>query len=84
MSDLIDKDKVINAIVRNCRLKTENGEEYGFIDILSDIVDFPTAYDVDKVVEEIREYADSIAEMGGKFLPKVVIEVIKSCGAANE
>lgn len=44
----------------------------------------PTAYDVDKVVEEIREYADSIAEMGGNFLPKVVIEIVKSGGVADD
>lgn len=44
----------------------------------------PTAYDVDKVVEEIRKYADNVAELGGNFLPKVVIEIVKSGGVAND
>lgn len=39
-----------------------------------------TAYDVDKVVEKIREYADNVAELGGNFLPKVVIKIVKSGG----
>lgn len=34
--------------------------------------------DADKVIEEIRKYADSIAELGGNFLPQVVIEIVKS------
>lgn len=37
-----------------------------------------TAYDVDKVIEKIREYYDSIAELGGNFLPEVVIKIVKS------
>lgn len=38
----------------------------------------PASYDVDKVVEKIREYADNVAELGGNFLPQVVIEIVKS------
>lgn len=30
----------------------------------------PTAYDLDKVVGKIREYADNVAELGGNFLPQ--------------
>lgn len=48
------------------------------------IKEIPTAYDVDKVIEKIREYADNIAEFGGNFLPQVVIEIVKSGGAADE
>lgn len=44
------------------------------------IKEIPTAYDVDKVVEEIREYADNIAELGGNFLPEVVIKIVKQGG----
>lgn len=40
----------------------------------------PAAYDVDEVVEQIREYADNVAELGGNFLPKVVIEIVKGGG----
>lgn len=56
--DLISRKALLNTIVRNCRLKTETGEEYGFIDISSDIADFPISYDADKVVEEMTEYAE--------------------------
>lgn len=45
-----------------------------------DIENAPTAYDLDKVVEEIRGYADNIAELGGNFLPEVVIKIVKQCG----
>lgn len=40
----------------------------------------PAAYDVDKVVEKIRRYADNVAELGGNFIPQVVIEIVKSGG----
>ena len=43
-----------------------------------------TAYDVNKVVDEIREYADNVAEFGGNFLPKVVIEIVKSGGVTDD
>lgn len=51
--------------------------------VLYDIENTPTAYDVDKVVEEIRKYADSIAELGGNFLPEIVIKIVKSGGVVN-
>lgn len=56
-----------------------------FDDEIKDVVEkISTAYDVDKVVEEIREYADNVAELGGNFLPQVVIEIVKSGGVADE
>lgn len=77
MSDLIDKDKVINAIVRNCRLKTENSEEYGFIEILEDIADFQTAYDVEMVIDQLKENEQEITsqlEKSAKNAPNAVQE----------
>lgn len=44
----------------------------------------PTAYDLDKVVEKIREYADNVAELGGNFLPQVVLEIVKAGGVSDE
>lgn len=95
-ADLINRDMVINAVARNCRLKTENGEEYGFIDILSDIVDFPTAYDAGKVVEHLKELktyklnmADAMSEimrrgeLGTYVCLEDVLEIIKSGGVLN-
>lgn len=99
-NDLINRDMVINAVVRNCRLKTENGEEYGFIDILSDIVDFPTAYDVDKVIERLQmelSVADKEKEQYAKENPlqfdvvkgyaqgiSVALEIVKSGGVSDD
>ena len=48
--------------------------------VMEKIKSIPTTYDVDRVVEEIREYADSVAELGGNFLPQVVIEIVKGGG----
>lgn len=56
-----------------------------FDDEIEEVIkEIPTAYDVDKVIEKIREYADNVAELGGNFLPKVVIEIVKSGGVADE
>lgn len=79
MSDDLISRKALLEDFRNTI--TENSDTFDWLNMISRQL---TAYDVDKVVEEIREYADSIAEMGGNFLPKVVIEIVKSCGAANE
>ncbi len=99
-NDLINRDMAINAVVRNCRLKTENGEEYGFIDILSDIVDFPTAYDMDKVIERLQielSAADKEKEQCAKENPlqfdvvkgyaqgiSVALEIVKSGGVSDD
>jgi acetyl-CoA carboxylase carboxyltransferase component len=39
-----------------------------------------TAYSVEDVVEEIREYYDNVAELGGHFLPQVVTEIVRNGG----
>lgn len=57
--------------------------EYAYMSaysVMEKIKSIPTACDVDRVVEEIREYADSVAELGGNFLPQVVIEIVKGGG----
>lgn len=82
---LIDADKIKQSVT-NEMLKAElNSPVYCTLEcVIADIESQPTAYDVDKVVEEIREYADNVAELGGYFLPQVVIEIVKSDGAADE
>lgn len=55
-------------------------EQSDTLDWLNMIARQPVAYDVDKVVEEIREYADNVAELGGNFLSHVVIEIVKGGG----
>lgn len=79
MSDDLISRKALLEDFRNTI--TENSDTFDWLNMISRQL---TAYDVDKVVEEIREYADSIAEMGGNFLPKVVIEIVKSGGVADD
>lgn len=52
MSDLISRSELISRIESEYR---EYGEDYDTEQILGDIEDMPTAYDVDKVVEQLEE-----------------------------
>ena len=54
MSDLISRSELISHIEREYR---EYGEDYDAEQILGDIEDMQTAYDIDKVVEELEENA---------------------------
>ena len=51
MSDLISRSELISIIEREYR---EYGDDYDIEQILGDIEDMPTAFDVDKVVEELN------------------------------
>ena len=76
---LIDADKFKNQDILE-QLRTAEFDD----EIEKVIKEIPTAYDVGKVIEKIREYADNVAELGGNFLPQVVIEIVKSGGVADE
>ncbi len=78
---LIDADKLRQSVT-NEMIKAElNSHLYCTLEcVISDIDGQPIAYDAEKVVEKIREYADNVAELGGNFLPQVVIEIVKSGG----
>ena len=54
MSDLISRSQLISRIESEYR---EYGEDYDAGQILGDIEDMPTAYDIDKVVAELEENA---------------------------
>lgn len=75
--DLISRDKLLEDFRSTITEKSDT------FDWLNMIARQPVAYDVDEVVEQIREYADNVAELGGNFLPKVVIEIVKG-GGLNE
>ena len=51
MSDLISRSELISIIEREYR---EYGDDYDIEQILGDIEDMPTAYDINKVVEELE------------------------------
>lgn len=81
--DLISRKQLI-YLFENQKEKSEKLHELIFFDMVLAIIEAaPPAYDMDKVMEEIREYADKTAEFGGVFLPKAVIEIVKG-GGLNE
>ena len=51
MGDLISRSELISIIESEYR---EYGDDYDIEQILGDIEDMPTAFDVDKVVEELN------------------------------
>ena len=58
MSRLIDADKLLKEL-RECHPLSIS---YG---ILSDIEYFPTAYDIDKVIEQLEELKETVYESHG-------------------
>lgn len=60
MSDLISRSALMSHIENERR---EWGEDYDVEQILGDIEDAPTAYDVDKVVEKLEEAKNKDTEI---------------------
>lgn len=79
---LIDADEFIEYLGLDAEIARE--DNLGEIVTLEDFDRQETACDLDKVVEKISEYADNVAELGGNFLPKVVIKIVKSGGVSND
>ena len=78
MSRLIDADKLLEELREYHPLSLSNG-------ILSDIEYFPTAYDVDKVVEQLEELKETAYECYGRASGAYVtmcnsIEIVKRGG----
>ena len=77
---LIDKDKLLEE------LRKYHPISYG---ISSDIKYFPTAYDVDKVIEQLEELKETAYECYGRASGAYVamcnaIEIVKRGGAEND
>ena len=60
MSDLISRSELIRRIESEYR---EYGEDYDAEQILGDIEDMQTAYDIDKVVEELKQKKEEVQRM---------------------
>ena len=78
MSRLIDADKLLEELREYHPLSLSYG-------ILSDIEYFPTAYDVDKVVEQLEELKETAYECYGRASGAYVavcnaIEIVKRGG----
>ena len=80
MNDLISRQAVIENIRKYADKKCCNGEielANGILKSLSIIKKQPTAYDVDKVVDQLKRVA-SIPTTGAEFINKqVAIEIVK-------
>ena len=84
MSDLISRSELISRIESEYR---EYGEDYDAEQILGDIEDMPTAYDIDKVVEELKLHSfefgtDSIPAHYLRF--NEAIEIVNQCGVSDD
>ena len=84
MSDLISRSELISRIESEYR---EYGEDYDAEQILGDIEDMPTAYDIDKVVEELKLHSfefgtDSIPAHYLRF--NEAIEIVNQGGVSND
>ena len=88
MSDLISRSELISIIEREYR---EYGDDYDIEQILGDIEDMPTAYDIDKVVKEINEWTfnanidvgDGTTMNHNLIVRDTAIEIVKA-GVKNE
>lgn len=78
MSDLISRSTLISHIENERR---EWGEDYDVEQILGDIEDAPTAYDPDKVVEQLEEACISLSDYPGYTVDiEKAIEIVKGGG----
>lgn len=75
-NDLISRSTLMSHIESERR---QWGEDYDAEQILGDIEDFPTAYDMDNVVEQLEDY------LFEKYCVEadVKIEEIVKCGGVN-
>ena len=76
MSDLISRSELISIIEREYR---EYGDDYDIEQILGDIEDMPTAFDADKVIDQLGEISMLSTPMGMVAF-KDAIEIVKRGG----
>lgn len=84
-NDLISRSAVIKIIEDEIKLKSSYVEHNAQIDIMFKVKEMPTAYDVDKVVEQIEENTDFTTGEDGTVIEeyvnlKVAKEIVKSGG----
>lgn len=77
-NDLISRSTLMSHIESERR---QWGEDYDAEQILGDIEDFPTAYDMDNVVEQLEEYREEMEQFKCGGMLSDMIEVVKAGGA---
>lgn len=78
-NDLISRSAIMKHIESQYR---EWGEDYDAEQILGDIEDAPTAYDVDKVLEQLQEQKNCYFTYGRGAL-YTAIEIVKAGGVSD-
>ena len=88
MSDLISRSELIRHVESEYRAY---GEDYDVEQILGDIEDMPTTYDIDKVIEELEKSSKWINETNGycddgnDYIPlSKAIEIVKNGGVSDD
>ena len=80
-NDLISRSTLMSHIESERR---QWGEDYDAEQILGDIEDFPTAYDVDKVVEQLeelkKECEDQLQDYDPNYFIDKAIKIVKGGG----
>lgn len=81
---LIDADKLIEVLHESLEGDCDLREDYEFMGIDEFIKNQPTAYDVDKVVEELEEYSNADEAERHGTIPVIelddAIEIVKRGG----
>ena len=83
MSDLISRSNLIRRIESEYR---EYGEDYDAEQILGDIEDMQTAYDIDKVVEELEMEMKASSGYSAERVSAFsrAIEIVKQGGVSDD
>lgn len=79
-NDLISRSAVIKIIEDEIKLKSSYVEHNTQIDIMFKVKEMPTAYDVDKVVEQMEEYVKESSNVDYNMAMIEAIEIVKSGG----
>ena len=90
---LIDADELMDVILRSKKINSEctleenavdtydNGQQETFELVIKMVEKQPTAYDPDKVVEQIRDMQAEMEQFGLEDMPSDIIEIVKGGGA---
>lgn len=76
---LIDADK-LKADLEKAISKNEDMDCLDFLRVASEIEDAPTAYDPDKVVEQLEEFQSEMEQFGCGGMMTDMIEIVKGGG----
>ena len=80
MSDLISRSVALENYCSALCLKTKKGEYCKNCIVKSWLNNQPTAFDVDKVVEQLEEFRAELAQFGADGILTDMLEVVRAGG----